>query len=114
MQPNEYFMRVDLTQNIVLFNSIITWHSSTCCIKSQRVHFGVQEQRTKFLSGKILVNIDAERHFDHFFPICIYGFSNAIVLGFEFWTVKSAIVSFVVIIEIAIVIGFVLVRGLLL
>ena len=39
----------------------------TWCIKSQRIIFGVQEQSTKFLSRKILVNIDAEGHYYYFF-----------------------------------------------
>ena len=39
----------------------------TWCIKSQRIFFDVQVQGTKFLSRKILGNIDAERHYDYIF-----------------------------------------------
>ena len=39
----------------------------TWLIISQNIIFNVQEQGMKFLSKKILVNIDADRHFDSFF-----------------------------------------------
>ena len=37
---------------------------SICCNKSQRLIFGVQEQDKKYLSRKMLVNTDVERHFN--------------------------------------------------
>ena len=35
----------------------------TSCIKNQRIIFDDQEQGTKFLSKKILVNFEPERHY---------------------------------------------------
>ena len=48
------------TKHCVLHNGMITWN------------FNVQEQGTKFLSRKILENIDAGRHYDCiFFLTCL-------------------------------------------
>ena len=77
-------------------------------LKSTRL-FNVPEQATKFLSRKILENIDAGRHYDWFFFLTrICGFSSIIVFGFEYCTVKFPIISFVIprIISNVIVVGY--------
>ena len=69
---------------------------------------------TEFLSWKIFVNSDAECHFEYiFFLTCIYYISSVIVLGCKYWTVEFPIVSCVIIISIAIVIGLLLLVRLL-
>ena len=57
-------------------------------------------QGTKFLSGKILENIDAGHHISlHFFlKSCNYDFLVS-VFGFRYFAVKFPIISFVVIIR---------------
>ena len=53
------------TKHCVHHNGMITWNSLPDIFKlSQRILFNVQEQGTKFLSKKILENIDAGRHYD--------------------------------------------------
>ena len=51
-----------------LHNGMISWNSllDIYNIKSQHILFDVQKQSTEFLSRKILVNIEAEHHFDFF------------------------------------------------
>ena len=46
-----------------------------------------------------------------FLHACIYGFSSVIVLGFKYWTVKFAIIFFVIIIRI--VVGLVLIKAII-
>ena len=70
----------------VLHNGMITWNSLPDVFKVNLFFSMFRiEQGTKFLSRKILWNIDAESHYElHFFLTCvIYGFSSVIVLGFE-------------------------------
>ena len=86
--------------------SHLTWNSLSG--KSRRILFGVQEQGKKFLSRKILVSIEAERHVDYIFSDMHRLFSSVIIWSFKYWTVKCAIVYFVTIIRIAIEVGFVL------
>ena len=55
------------TKYCVLHNVMITWNSLySRCIKSQRILFDVQKQGTKFVSRKILGNVDAESQYDFF------------------------------------------------
>ena len=50
----------------------VTWW-----FKSQRIHFAFQEQDTKFLSKKILVNIDTECRFDN---ISLFPHASTVIL----------------------------------
>ena len=52
---------------VLLHNGTITWNSLPDILLCQRILFNVQEHGTKFLSGKILENIDAGRHYDCIF-----------------------------------------------
>ena len=55
------------TKHCVLHNGMITWNSLPDIFKVNVSGFNVQEQGTKFLSGKILENTDAGRHYFFFF-----------------------------------------------
>ena len=59
------------TKHCVLHNGMITWNSLPDIFKVN-VSFKVQEQGMKFLSRKILENIDAGRHYD-----CIFSEMHA-------------------------------------
>ena len=72
--------------------------SFTLLMKTQRIIFDVQEQGTKFVSRSILEYFAAEHMY--LYVKLFY------VLSIELW--KIPIVSFVIIIRFAIVIGFVL------
>ena len=51
------------TKHCVLHNGMITWISLPDIFKVNISGFNVQEQGTQFLSGKILENTDAGRHY---------------------------------------------------
>ena len=108
-----FYARMDLKQNIVSF-TMVCLHGINYLMYKKSTHpynyIGVRQQGTIFLSRNILVIIlilsatliiknSNIRH-------C---FSNVIVLGFKYWTLKFLIVSNVIIIRITIVMGFVLV-----
>ena len=54
------------TKHCVLYNGMITWNSLPDIFKVN-ILFNVQEQGTKFSSGKIVENIDAGGHYDSIF-----------------------------------------------
>ena len=64
--------------------------------------FSVQEQGMKFLSGKILENIDAGRHYDCIFLMKYMQlrFFKCNLFGFGYIAVEFSIISLVVIIRI--------------
>ena len=78
------------TKHCVLHNGMIIWNSLPDIFKSQRFLLNVQEQGTKFVSGKILKNIDAVSHYDciFFWNACNCGFSSATIFGYGYFAMK--------------------------
>ena len=107
----------------VLYSNVTYIYPVTCLVEIKlfqivsKSTYLLQCSRARYeiFSRKILVNIDAGRHYDFIFFLtrtCTPGFSSVIVFGFEYCAVKFPIIYFVVIMRImrnVIIVGYVLV-----
>ena len=98
--------RVNISKTIcVLHNGVITWNYLPDALKVN-VCFSVYKYKIRnFHQQKYWFWAPLWLHFLFDMNLLFFKWNNC--LGFKYWTVKFAIVSFVVLIRIAIVIGFV-------